>query len=281
MPTPVFETDEILWYANGKWGEAGYAIPNPAGKTYTVNLEIFQLHQLVGRTMFELTHREDAKFYSPPHKQFWFDLHQLLTVARKRLADNTRAPNDTNGLVATHATPAAQAFLVYPIPYFGERIRQPDIRQFAQIGLLLLSEMMQHNDNERATYVTPQFAGVMGKYLQEILAKMGMKYFGYSREDAYKPDFALKDADFQTYDPAKVMTSVEMTEERPPLQWWPTENDLSGIRSLPITEALLMARRWPATELLGQKPLAPSSGGVPAAATPAATAFAPPPGQSP
>ncbi len=59
---------------------------------------------------------------------------------------------------------------------------------------------------------------------------MATKFFGYSRADAYKPDFALKDTDFTSYDPSKLLTSVEMTEERPPLQWWPTENDLASIR---------------------------------------------------
>jgi len=277
MP-PVFETDEILHYKNGKWGDAGYAIPNPAGKHYTVNIEIFQLHSVLGRSLFELTHREDAKFYSPPHKQYWYDLHQMLVVARKRLADVTRHENDTNGLVATHATPAQQVFAVYPIPYFGERIRQPDIRQFAQLGLMLLSEMMQHGDNERSTYVTPHFSGVMGRYLQEILAKMATKYFGYSREAAYAPNFALKDTDFSGYDPMKFMTSFEMTEERPRQQWWPTENDLSGIRSLPITEALMFAERWAPSALL-------QSSGAPAATAaanqPATTGFQAVPGAAP
>ncbi len=242
---PQFDTDEILWYDNGKFGNAGYAIPNPGGKTWTNNSVIFQIVQLVGRNLFELTHREDVKFYGAPHKQFWFDLHQLIITARKRLNDRLRAPNDGNGLTTMHVTPVPQVFMVYPVPYFGERIRQPDVREYTQLSLMALSEMMQHSDNDKATYVTPQFAGTVGKYLQEILALFATKYFGYARADAYAPDFTLKDSDFTGYDPSKVMTSVEMTEERPPVQWWPTENDLSQIRGLPINEALLLAKRWP------------------------------------
>lgn len=37
---PMFGTDEILWYDNGKWGQCGYAIANPNGKTWTNNLTI-------------------------------------------------------------------------------------------------------------------------------------------------------------------------------------------------------------------------------------------------
>ena len=34
---PPFGTDEILWYDNGKWGDAGYALANPNGKIWTNN----------------------------------------------------------------------------------------------------------------------------------------------------------------------------------------------------------------------------------------------------
>ena len=134
--TPTFGTDEILWYDNGRWGEVGYAVANPAGKIWTNNSVIYGFHSLVGRNMFELMHRADVRFYRPPHKQFWFDLHQLIVTARKRLADRQRMPNDSNGLVVEHATPVPQVFLAWPIPFFGERVRQPDIREYAQLAML-------------------------------------------------------------------------------------------------------------------------------------------------
>jgi len=245
---PEFDTDEPLWYDNGKWGRGGYACPNPGGKTWTNNSVIKQFVDLVGRNMFELSHREDVKFYAPPHFQFWFDLHQMIITARKRLGDRMREANDPNGLVPQHATPVPTIFLVYPVPFFGERVRQNDIRELVGLGLMLLGEAMQHSDNEHATFVTPAFAGQMSKYLQDMLALFATKYFKKTRDEAYAPNFALTDADFQGYDPAKVMTSVELTEERPPAQWWPTENDLSQIRGLPINEALNLCKRWPQTD---------------------------------
>lgn len=246
--TPQFDTDEPLFYDNGKWGASGYAIPNPGGKTWTNNAIIYGFVEVVGRVLFELAHREDVKFYRAPHKQFWFDLHQMIITGRKRLSDRMRAPNDSNGLVPQHATPAPKVFLCYPVPLFGERVRQQDVREYIGLTLLMLSEAMQHSDNDHATYVTPEFCGQIGTYLQEILALFSTKYFGKTRVDAYKPDFKLADADFAAYDPAKVLTSVEMTEERPPVQWWPTENDLSQIRGLQINEALLLCKRWPTSD---------------------------------
>jgi len=245
---PTFDTDEVLHYANGKWGESGYALPNPSGKTWTNNTVIYALVDTVGRNLFELAHRQDVRFYGAPHFQFWYDLHQLIITARKRLNDRTRMPNDPNGLVPVHVTPAPRIFLVYPVPFFGERIRQPDIREYIGLTLMALSECMQHNDNDKIAYVTPEFTSQVGKYFQEILALFSTKYFGKTRDEAYAPNFALTDADFTGYDPSSVMTSVELTEERGPLQWWPTENDLSQIRGLQVNEALNLAQRWPTTD---------------------------------
>ncbi|HEX3725610.1 MAG TPA: hypothetical protein VHV08_05180 [Pirellulales bacterium] len=291
VTTPTFSTDEILWYDNGKWGQAGYAVANPAGQTWTNNAVIFNFHTLVGRNMFELMHRSDVKFYTAPHKQFWFDLHQLIVTARKRLADRQRLPNDSNGLVVQHAAPAPQMFLAWPIPFFGERVRQPDIREYAQLALLMLSEMMQHSENELATYITDAFASKIGQYLREILALMATKYFGYTRTQAYDPAFALSATDFANYDPSKVMTSVEMTEERPPLLWWPTENDLSDIRGLPFDEVLVLCKQWPTGATLSTATNVPggtattggtTAGGSSAGAAASPTAsFTTPPGQAP
>ncbi len=150
-----------------------------------------------------------------------------------------------------HASPTPQIFLAWPIPFFGERVRQPDIREYAQLALLMLSEMMQHSENELGTYITDAFAAKVGQYLREILALMATKYFGYTRAAAYDPAFALKDTDFANYDPSKVMTSVEMTEERPPLQWWPTETDLTAIRAIPFNEALVLAKHGRPAPVLG------------------------------
>ena len=179
-----------------------------------------------------------------------YDLHQCLVVARKRLVDNTGAPNDSNGLDPVHAAPSSQVFLVSPVPFFGGRVRNLDILGYCRLALLMLSEIYQHSDNDLAAYITPGFAGIVSKYLQEILAQMAMKFFGYTRAQAYDPAFALKDTDFSGYNPAAWQTSVEMTEERPPVQWWPTQNDLSGIRALPINDALLLCTRWPVDDLL-------------------------------
>ncbi|MBX9790173.1 MAG: hypothetical protein K2Y37_14750 [Pirellulales bacterium] len=245
-----FQSDEILWYRNGIWGECGYAIPNSGGKNWTYNGDIFGLMQMIGRNVFEFAHRESVKFYTAPHKQFWYDVHQMLTVGIKRCADLAIRPNSDHVAEPTHATPTPQVFLVYPIPYFKARVRQLDIARILQKMLMLQTEIMQHTDNERGNYFTAEFAGMVTQYLQECLAWIATKYFGYSRDESYAPGFKIADERFSNYNPDLVLTSAERTEERQPPLWWPTENDLSRIRGIPINEAILLAERWPREDWL-------------------------------
>jgi len=255
-----FESDEILWFDNGRWGRAGYAIPNAAGKVWTTNTVIWTVHNMIGRNLFELMHRPAVKFSVPPHKQWFFDFHQLLITARKRLSDREVTPSSDNVLVPKHATPSPKVFLTYPIPFFGNRIRQLDLIEYAQLTLLLLSEMMQHTDNERLVHVTRDFCSTCREYIAEMLVLMATKYFGYTREQAFESNFSVDPERFTNYEPARVMTSIEMTDERPPLQWWPTENDLSEIRGVAYNEAMMFAKRWPATALLDDVAAIPGSG---------------------
>ncbi len=245
-----FGSDEPLWYANGRWGDAGYAIANPGGKTWTNNSDMYNLMNMLGLNVFNFAHDEAARFYDPPHKQFWYDVHQMLTIAIKRLADLAVAPNTNNVLKPLHANPTPRVFLVYPVPFFGARIRQQDIRRMIERMLMLQSETMQHSDNEREGYFTVNFAGLATSYLQDSLVWIATKYFGYTRDEAYAPGFKIADERFTAYNPSKVLTSAELTTERQPPLDWPTENDLAPIRGLPVNEALLLCKRWPTSNWL-------------------------------
>jgi hypothetical protein len=66
------------------------------------------------------------------------------------------------------------------------------------------------------------------------------------------------------------------------VQWWPTESDLTAIRAIPYNEALVLAKRWPPTAVLGEMNFDVAAGGVSAPSTPgAAASFVTPPGQAP
>lgn len=288
-PAGVFQSDEILWFDNGRWGAAGYAIPNPAGKLHTSNTVMFQIHDLIGRELFSLMHRPDVRFTRPPGKEFLFAVHKLCIVARNRLAARSVSFRD-NRFDAEHATPVPRAWIVYPVPYFGRRVRNADAREWCELMLLLLSETMQHSDNELTLEVTDLYTSKAGEYFQRVLVLLATKFFGVPKAEALAPNFQLTDAQFASYDPSSLFVSSEMIEERPPLQWWPTENDLDEISGITINAALPLCRRWPATEILlagdqGSQAVWPGSGNLktpPGGAGAAASeSFVPRPGAAP
>lgn len=293
---PTYSSVEPLWFNLGKWGAAGYAIPNLAGKTWTQNNVIFQFFSDMGETMFALMHREAVQFERPPDKQWLYDLHSSIQIARKRLRDQMKADNDSTGLTVKKAAPSPQQLLVWPIPFFGGRVRQSDILSYAEIMMMLLSEIAQHADNQQTGYITSTFVAMADAYLLQIYVQMAMRFFQYTRGQAYADGFILKDTDFQAYDRSKSSLPIEITEDRPPRQWWPAPIDLVVIQGLPIAQAQLHSQRWPTMEWLdsGDPTLWPglaaqqaqgngSSSGAAVAAPQGAAGLAPvkPPGLAP
>ncbi len=241
-------TDEILWFDDGRWGGAGYAIPNAGLKTWTENDTIYTIHDALGRTLFDVMHRQAVQLSEPPHVDIFFDLHQALTKFRKRLRDRQLTPGGQKRIDPQHIQATPKTFLVYPVPFFGKRIRQADLREYCQMALILLSEMMQHSANEKQYYISDRFADMCIGYINEIVYLFATKYFGYKGEEVLATeDFVIDPERFteQNYRPYEETTSVERSEERPPQQWWPTENELSAINGIQYTTAFRFAKRWP------------------------------------
>lgn len=252
----IFQTDEILWFNDGRWGACGYAMPNGQGKSWTVNSTIYHVHSLLGRTMFELMHREDVKFSRPPHKDWWWDWQLAIIDARKNLLAIAVDAGTTKNFRADHVTETPRTFLAYPVPFFGERVRQPDIRWQCEMALKLLGEIQQQSSNESSYYITGTFARLVCGWLNEMQMRAAIKYFGYTREEvmAGGSSFVIAEDRFvaDTYRPEWQRPSFELSEERPPRLWWPTENDLSAIRGVAYTDAIAFADRWPVTYLEGE-----------------------------
>lgn len=260
-PTPdglreMFQTDAVLWFNDGRWGMCGYALPNGQGKTWTLNAELFHTHKLIGEMLFHLAHREAVRFKQPPHKEFWWDWHKAIVAARGNLIANRLDPGTSRNIPEGHITANKQTFLVYPVPFFGERIRQEDLRFQIQLSLMLLGEIMQHAANERSYYIDGHLVDVAVGYLNEMIKKVAVKFFGYTAAEvaAAGSAFVIAADRFgaDKYKPQDVIPSTEMSTERPPMLWWPTENDLSAIRGIAYTDALLFAQRWPVTHLEGE-----------------------------
>jgi len=245
--TLQYESRSIWWWDNGIWGKAGYAIPNDGGKPTSGNETIRKTVKFLGRELFNLMHRPDVQFSRPFNSAWLYDLHKMLRLGIKRMADQNVDWTDERDGDADHATNTTQSFVVYPVPYFGERIRQEDARTWCGQVLLLLSECMQHSDNDYHDNVTSMFTSRVQRALLRIRNDMAMKYLGFSREEVEAEGFDIPDTAFSdaTYKPDQLFTSSEMVEERMPDNWWPTTNDLTPIAGIPIIAANVYKSTWP------------------------------------
>ena len=245
-----YGTSEILWWDNGIWGQAGYAIPNDGGKPTTSNETMWRIHAFIGRELFNLMHRPDVKMSRPFDAEWLFELNKMLKLGIKRLGDYSVSWTDDRNGDALHALNTPKAFLYYPVPFFGPRIRQADASKWCGIVLRLLSEVQQHSDNDYDDNVTDLSTSYIQGQLARVQQDMAMKYLGYTRAEVEVPGFQIDETKFSkgTYDPGQLFTSAELIEERMPEQWWPQANDLTPIAGVAANVANVWGKRWPEAE---------------------------------
>ena len=243
-----FSTSEIWWWDNGIWGEAGYAIPNDGGKPTSGNETMRRIVNFMGAELFNLMHRPDVKFRRPFNAEWLRDFNKMLTLGLKRLADHAVGFTDKRSGDAAHAVNTPQAFTIFPVPFFGERIRQQDAKYWCGELLILISEMIQHSDNDYDNDATDYSVAFAQEKLLRIQGDMAKKYLAFTRDQVEADTFVVPDSAFAAgaYNPAALFTDTEMTQERMPELWWPQANDLTPINGIPITTAKLWKRQWPA-----------------------------------
>lgn len=242
-----FGSAEIWWWDNGIWGQAGYAIPNDCGKPVSGNETVRGIHRFIGLELFNLMHRPDVLFSRPFNAEWLFDLNKMLTLGIKRLGDMTVGWTDDRKGDAVHAVNTPAAFIFYPVPFFGDRVRQADAKKWCGQILILLSEIMQHSDNEYSDDITDFLTSVVQKGLLRVQQDMAMKYLGMTRAQVEAPDFAVPATAFDkgVYNPENLFTTSEMIEERRPTLWIPSTNDLTPIKGIPANVANIWKKRWP------------------------------------
>lgn len=243
----MFESSAIWWWDNGIWGQAGYAIPNDGGKPRSGNETVRFIVNFLGAELFSLMHRPDVKFSRPFNADWLYDLNKMLSLGIKRMADQAVGWTDDRDGDADHAVNTPQAFILYPVPYFGTRIRQVDALKWCGQILILIGECMQHSDNDYDDNITDAFAAKVQKALFRIQEDMAMKYLGFTREQAEARPLVIPPDAFSDgkYNPDSLFTSRELVEERMPDLWWPMSNDLTPINGIAAPVAKIWAKIWP------------------------------------
>ncbi|WP_425396714.1 hypothetical protein [Aeoliella sp.] len=240
---PITNSDAILHYNVGIFGEAGYAVPNWSNDIGSLNPTIVDWTQLVGRNLFHIMHHEDVDLRIPPSRNTLERIHKLYLRAASILAGRAVPPGERN-MEVQHVRPAGEVFRVYPVPYF--KVRNPFLKRWAELVLLSLAEAMQHTENRKEMEVSTAFAGLVGQYLRRVYANMAIELFGKDRTAAMADGFTLTEADFAAYNPGEFFTATEMVDTVPRLDRVLTEDRLELLsEGIPVTELPADIAPWP------------------------------------
>ncbi|TWT85576.1 hypothetical protein Pla123a_03830 [Posidoniimonas polymericola] len=240
---PITNTDAVLWYNVGVFGDAGYAVPNWSNDVGSLNPQVLDWVELVGRNLFHIMHHEDADLRIPPSINTCKRVHKLYLRAANILAGRA-VPAGVDNMEVRHARPAGEVFRVYPVPYF--KVRNPFLRRWAGLILVSLSEAMQHTENRKEMEISTAFAGTVGQYVRRVYTNMAIELFGKTREAAIADGFALTDADLAAYNPGAFFTSTEMVDTVPRLDRVFTEDRLEVLaEGISVTELPADIGPWP------------------------------------
>lgn len=240
---PLTNSDAVLWYNVGVFGEAGYAVPNWSNDVGSLNPQIIDWVDLVGRNLFNLMHHEDVDLRVPPSINTCKRIHKLYLRAASILAGRA-VPSGVDNMEGFHTRPAGEVFRVYPTPFF--KVRNPFMRRWAELVLMSLAEAMQHTENRKEMEISMAFAGQVGQYIRRVYTNMAIELFGKTREEAWADGFRLTDADLAAYNPADFFTSTEMVDTVPRLDRVFTEDRLEHLaEGLPVTELPADLAPWP------------------------------------
>lgn len=239
---PVTNTDAVLWYNVGVFGEAGYAVPNWSNDVGTLNPTILELVDLTGQNLFHMMHHEDVDLRIPPSVNTCKRVHKLFLRLSAILAGRSIPPGQNN-METKHSRPGGEVFRVYPVPYF--KVRNRFMRQWSGWIMMMLAEAMQHTENRKEIEISTLFAGEIGQYMTRVYRNMAIELFKKTKATVEAADFVLTDADFLAYNPAEFFTSTEMVDTVPRLDRVFTEDRLELLREgIPVTE-LPELRPWP------------------------------------
>jgi hypothetical protein len=240
---PITNTDAVLWYNVGVFGEAGYAVPNWSNDVGSLNPQILDWVGLVGRNLFYIMHHEDADLRTPPSINTCKRIHKLYLRAASILAGRAVPPGENN-MEIQHVRPAGEVFRVFPVPFF--KVRNPFMRRWAELILVSLAEAMQHTENRKELEISTTFAGQVGQYLKRVYQNMAIELFGKTRDEAAVDGFRLSDAELAAYNPAAFFTQTEMVDTVPRLDRVFTEDQLELLaEGIPVTQLPADLGPWP------------------------------------
>jgi len=239
---PVINTDAVLWYNVGEFGDLGYGVPNPSDDPGSLNPGIIDFVNLAGRNLFRMMHHHDVDMMTPPSINTVRRIHKLYIRLTQILESRAVPPGELN-METTHIQPAGEIFKVFPVPFF--QVRNLFLRRQAELVMMMISEAMQHTENRKNMEISTDFAGTVGQYMTRVYRNLATELFGKTRAEVRVEGFVLSEEDLLAYDPSKFFTSTEMVDTVPHLGHVFTEDRLSVISAGIPVSSLPELMPWP------------------------------------
>lgn len=244
---PVINTDAVLWYNVGQFGQLGYGVPNPSDDPGSLNPVIIDLVSVVGRNLFRIMHHEDCDLRTPPSINTVRRIHKLY-IRLGQILESRAVPPGENNMETDHVQPAGEIFRVFPVPYF--KVRNAFLKRWAELIMMMLSEAMQHTENRKSMEISTTFQSAIFQYMRRVYRSMAAELFGKKRAEVHAEGFILTELELLAYKPQEFFTSTELVDTVPHLGHVFTEDRLSVIsEGIPIS-SLPDLKPWP-TNLTG------------------------------
>ncbi len=282
--------DALLWYCPPGFADMGLAIPNWGANDRTLNSEILEVADLIGRSTQAILLDPDAMVSSPPRLNTVLNVCSMCERAFTLITGHMTAEGVGVTSINPQHTQDWQPFRVYPTPY--ARVVNGFLKKYAGLALNAQTELMKHGDNARPLFLSQALAGQVIQYISLIYTRVSTDLLGvqtlpmkadgsgvpqFDPADPRSPQFRLTPAQKAAYSPSKIFTSIEQTAVAPSPVQVPNE-----IQLLPITQGQAVpdlpiatgVKQFPSSST--SAPPAAASASVAASATVSASVSLPP-----
>jgi hypothetical protein len=124
-------------------------------------------------------------------------LNQAKTAFKQRAV-----PANQPRLEGGHVSPAAAAWVISPVPYFNNIVRNQDLKDLNELVMFALANIYQSSDNNLPLTMTVEAAQLVWSFLGECVTLIGTRWLGLSAAELTKEEFLFDLAKVrQTYAP--------------------------------------------------------------------------------
>jgi len=195
-PTPTWEQDQtlgsdaVLLYNVQPWSKLGFGVPNFADRLYTQNKAWISIARRINQCQFHVMTHVDARREHYPSVNTVLRLCDMLNQAKTAFKNRAVAASEAR-LEGGHVSPAASAWLISPVPYFNNIVRNQDLKDLNELVMFALANIYQSSDNNLPLTITVEAAQLVWSFLNECVKLIGTRWLDIPRADLVKEDFSF------------------------------------------------------------------------------------------